>query len=307
MPPKKLPKEPRSPVQEGLEEFRTPELQSTPGSALNSPSTQRTRRARNRSRSKKKGRRSLSFNQEPAEPEALKNETSDEESQVNMSSNNPQEVDIVIDGVTIKASKVATTMQVSRTATYRKEDRAALSAEKKHDLFSKITKAKQQTEYQLLEPSIQDLDDLDKTHQLHMMLRQTQINFITYDLVDVFKIVFPIRDPVTKELTGGLTMFSKGTTLEAKCSDLFTEYNQLTLEQVADSSEWYQRFCRTSHTPWIAENFALLHINTKFLGKIDETLDAYKKSPGYGGPLIFSAMMHLLQQNTAPREGEAKV
>ena len=109
-----------------------------------------------------------------------------------MSSNNPQEVDIVIDGVTIKASKVATTTHVSRTATYRKEDRAALSAEKKHDLFSKITKAKQQTEYQLLEPSIQDLDDLDETYQLHMMLRQTQINFITYDLVDIFKIVFPI-------------------------------------------------------------------------------------------------------------------
>ncbi len=221
-----------------------------------------------------------------------------------MSSNNPQEVDIVIDGVTIKASKVASTAQVSRTATYRKEDRAALSAEKKHDLFSKITKAKQQTEYQLLEPSIQDLDDLDETYQLHMMLRQTQINFITYDLVDVFKIVYPIRDPVTKELTGGLTMVPKGSTVEAKCSDLFTEYNQLTLEQVADSSEWYQRFCRTSHTPWIAENFALSadylrnHIDTKFLGKIDETLDAYKNSPGYGGPLIFSAMMHLLQQNT---------
>ena len=85
-------------------------------------------------------------------------------------------------------------------------------------------------------------------------------------------------------------MIPKGATIEAKCSDLFADYNQLMLEQVANSSEWYQQFCRTSHTPWIAENFALSadylrnHIDTKFLGKNDETLDAYKNLLGYKTP-----------------------
>ena len=213
---------------------------------------------------------------------------------------------MVINGITMKVSTVASTTKVSRTATYKKEDRSKLSAEKKHDLFSKITAPKQHKEFQLLEPSIQDLDDLDETYQLHMMLRQLQVNFITYDLIDVFKIVFPIRDPVTQALTGGLQMLPSAgqALLEAKHKDLLTDYNQLTLEEVADSSEWYQQFCWTKHTPWIAENLALSadylrnHIEKKFLGKIDESLDPYKNSPGYGGPLLFIAMMQILQQNT---------
>jgi hypothetical protein len=113
--------------------------------------------------------------------------------------------------------------------TRKKIPRASLSAEKKHDLFSKITAAKQQPEYKLLEPTIQNLDDLDEAYQMHMMLKQTEIKFVTYDLTDVCKIVYPIQHQ-NGTMTGDLQMVcgsKRNSPLEAKFKDLLQDYGQL--------------------------------------------------------------------------------
>jgi hypothetical protein len=100
-----------------------------------------------------------------------------------------------------------------------------------------------------------------------------------YDLHDVFTIIYPgdgdERNKVEKTI------------------DLYTEYAQISIEDVARSNLWYRQWLVDE---WFQENLKLTcnffqkNVSDDLWNKVCETYDQYKPSE-QGGPLFFIIMM----------------
>ena len=75
--------------------------------------------------------------------------------------------------------------------TLKKTERANLSADKRQDLFTKLTAKRQQDLFHLMDQAISSVDDLQETYNLQLNLSTLESKFIKHDMSDVFTIVFP--------------------------------------------------------------------------------------------------------------------
>eukprot|EP00980_Cylindrotheca_fusiformis_P004420 scaffold945_cov82-Cylindrotheca_fusiformis.AAC.5 len=203
-----------------------------------------------------------------------------------------------IDGVEITTSSPVTDVSEA-LVTIKKELRASLDADKKQTLFELITK-KQHTLFEEMPQSIQSVKDLQQTYDLSLCLSTVETHLARYDVIGVFTIVFPVLDASGNQ-TGTLELDSNG---KVKTSNLFAQYNELTADQVAQSTIWYRRWPDRASFPWIVENLRLSydyfnnHMTPALWGKVLEDSQPYAKSQAMAGPLVFYYMMGRLQINS---------
>jgi hypothetical protein len=213
-----------------------------------------------------------------------------------VSSNDPPEPDapvtapvtmsIVLAGVTY--TKNATKKVVSETIVeqvlHKKQDREKLPAEDRTSLFEKAVKNGHK-KFDLLPLALNDEEKLDDTYSLEVLIRKMKRQHCTFDMQDVFTIIYP--DPVSEAIVA--------TTL-----DLYTEFAKISIEDVARSNLWYREWLSD---PWFEENLQLSYdyfqqnVSDDLWMKVCETYDQYKVSE-QGGPLFFILMMNHLLSDT---------
>jgi hypothetical protein len=213
-----------------------------------------------------------------------------------VSSNDPPEPDapvtapvtmsIVLAGVTY--TKNATKKVVSETIVeqvlHKKQDREKLPAEDRTSLFEKAVKNGHK-KFDLLPLALNDEEKLDDTYSLEVLIRKMKRQHCTFDMHDVFTIIYP--DPVSEAIVA--------TTL-----DLYTEFAKISIEDVARSNLWYREWLSD---PWFEENLQLSYdyfqqnVSDDLWMKVCETYDQYKVSE-QGGPLFFILMMNHLLSDT---------
>ncbi|MHA7927774.1 MAG: hypothetical protein ACX936_21460, partial [Marinobacter sp.] len=212
----------------------------------------------------------------------------------------PAQPSVSIGGVSIPTNATASLTNAGSLVTLKKQDRINLSADKRQELFSRITASSQQSKFELLPQTISSIEDLQGTYDLQLNLQTLETAFMRYDLIDVFTIVFPVKDPVTNALTATLQMEDGST----KTRNLFRDFNVLEPSQVAESSAWYTQWVDASTAPWFRENLSLsfdylqAHLETDLWGKVMEDLAPYYGTQAQGGPLVFIYMMKRLQVNS---------
>ena len=114
------------------------------------------------------------------------------------------------------------------------------------------------------------------------MIAKTKASHQQYDMCDVFTIVFPL---------------SEGSrTLEDKHLDLYTQYDEITEEEVAASCEWYNKWTAKEY---YRDNLTLTfkHLENNMTHKLfDKCFERYDTYPPIqqGGPLLFVIMMKTL-------------
>jgi hypothetical protein len=112
------------------------------------------------------------------------------------------------------------------TPLYKIDDRSKLTGEKLNNLFNKATKIKTRNFDGVL--PLSEEDKLDDLYSICIQVSQLQAHFIKFDMDDIFKIVDPYVDVSTGE-----------TKLRNRFDNLFSSYYQLTEEDIARSSKWY--------------------------------------------------------------------
>lgn len=98
---------------------------------------------------------------------------------------------ININGRTISIALVAQPAISRSMPLLKKENRAALSKDKRNDLFNKVTKA-QMTKFDLLTLTLSEEDKLDDTNNLGIQVAQLKHHFVKYDMDDVFAVAMPV-------------------------------------------------------------------------------------------------------------------
>ena len=212
---------------------------------------------------------------------------------------NTQANQVTIGGVTIATQATPATDVSGSLVAMKKENRSGLDADKKHAFFQLITKH-QHTSFDLQAQTMQSVQDLQENYDLGVGLANVQMHFKRYDVLDVFTIVFPVKD-ANGEQTCQLETDNNGVT---KTVFLFDRHAELTAEQVAESCKWYSRWPDASACPWFRENLSLSydyfcnHMTPQLWGKVLEDMLPYKDTQGMGGPLVFLLMMKRLQVNS---------
>ena len=290
---------------------------------LASPSKRKNprRRKKQKSQSKSKPRPALEETEEADEPEvqgrvlAFDEQEEEAKQSETLSVSEPEVEEIVnvpqveptlemanqvtIGGVAISTTSVPSTDAASSLVTMPKEARKNLDDDKKHALFQLITKH-QHTSFELQAQTIQSLSDLQDSYDLNVCLATLRMHFQRYDLLDVFQIVFPTVDANGNQ-DGGLQQDATG---QAKTVFLLDFYNELTIDQVAQSSIWYARWPDSTVAPWFRENLSLTHqylsnhMSASLWGKILEDSQPYVDTQAAGGPLVFALLMKRLQVNS---------
>lgn len=206
---------------------------------------------------------------------------------------------VTLGGVTLQIKATPATDQAGSLQTMKKETRKNLDDAKRHDLFEGITKH-QHTSFDLQAQTIASVKDLQENYDLGPCLSTLELHFKQYDVLDIFYIVFPKKD-INGAQTGELETTSTG---DGKRIHLLDRYNELTLDDVAESSKWYFRWPDETLAPWYRENLNLSyaylsnHMTPALWGKVLEDLLPYKHTQAIGGPLTFFAMMRRLQSNS---------
>lgn len=170
---------------------------------------------------------------------------------------------------------------------FRKEDRAPLSMEKRTELFDKITLKKLDTTFTEMSISLSDIEKLDDTYNVAMLVDRVRDHFIKYDLHGIFQIVDPV-DPATSSA------------VNAPLGNLFTSYSTISETAVARSNEWYRRWAvSTEYETNLQLSLDFLATNTSE-ALWEKTLEAHALYPveQQGGPLAFILMMKKIQYDT---------
>jgi hypothetical protein len=174
---------------------------------------------------------------------------------------------------------------VSETAEqvlYAKDDRKNLSTDEKTVLFKSAVQTAHK-KYDVLPLSLEDEDKLDDTYNLEVLVQKTKREHFKYDMHDVFTIVIPNDDETI-----------------ASTMDLYTEYSNITIEQVARSNLWYREWMVA---PYFEQNLQLTYdffqnnVSDDLSMKISETYETFKAGE-QGGPLFFILMMNHLLSDT---------
>ena len=133
-------------------------------------------------------------------------------------------VDIVCENKAVNTTNVAVT-------TYKKINRSTMSICNKNTLISLIL-SNQQVKFKNLAINTTELEKLDKTHSLNILISEWKTNFAWYNLLTAFTIITWIIF-----ITGEID--TDNSTCEAKGYDLFNDYRGLTPNDVALSNQWY--------------------------------------------------------------------
>ena len=166
---------------------------------------------------------------------------------------------------------------------YKKEARAALSDDKRNDLFDKATR-KAHTKYDVISLTLSDKDTLDDTYNLKILVGKTKAHFVTYNIAHIFTIVQVGQDGQT--VTGE--------------KNLLDNFTQVTPAEAAASNKWYNRW---ASQPYFRENLQLSlrffqnNVTEKLWEKCYETTKKYTEEE-QGGPLFFAVMIGHLLSNT---------
>jgi len=168
---------------------------------------------------------------------------------------------------------------------YPKEKREKLSEEKRMELFRYATQSCVSPKFELMNLSIQDTSSLDETCALNIQLIKLEAQLIKYDMTDVFTI---------------LTYDEADNMVVTKEQNLLKDYATITIDDVAKSNAWYQKW---PEADTFRENLQLSadllqnNMEDSLWEKCLETYNAYKPEE-QGGPLLFIIMMNHLQSNT---------
>jgi predicted RNA binding protein YcfA (HicA-like mRNA interferase family) len=113
---------------------------------------------------------------------------------------------------------------------YPKESRDRLTEEKRNDLFNNAIKSQHsQAKYDFTHVDISSEKRLDDIYNISIMISKTKAAHLQYDMDNVFSIVFPIN-PGNKKLSPRDPV------------NLYTNYDEVTEQEVAASCDWYNRF-----------------------------------------------------------------
>eukprot|EP00980_Cylindrotheca_fusiformis_P009478 scaffold2070_cov105-Cylindrotheca_fusiformis.AAC.9 len=205
---------------------------------------------------------------------------------------------VTIRGVSISTTSTPATDSAIDLIIVKKESRVNLGADKKHNLFQLITK-KQHSIFQEKPQSLQSVKDLlQQVYDLSLNVLTVKTHFTRYDVIGVFTIVFPVLDASGNQ-TGELETDSSG---NARTANLFTQYNELTDAEVAQSTIWYHRWPDRTASPWFAENLHLSfdyfnnHMTPALWGKVLEESREFAQTEAMAGPLVFYYMMRMNSQ-----------
>jgi hypothetical protein len=192
------------------------------------------------------------------------------------------------DGIMIDVASTPRAIQPSQGAImFKKEDRSSLSMEKRTELFEKITSKSLDTKFAEISVALTDVEKLDDTYNVAMLIDKMKDHCIKYDLHGVFNIVDP-KDPATDS------------SIHGSLGNLFKSYATITLDSVARSNEWYRRWA-------VSEEYETnLRLSLDFLQRNttdslwEKCLEKHNLYPPeqQGGPLIFLIMMKKIQSNT---------
>ena len=160
---------------------------------------------------------------------------------------------INIGGMSVAVKASASKSLQGSLVTMDKTKRKNLSDEKRLELFQNITKKGQQTNFPLLSLSLAKVEDLQETYDLQLNLSTLEINFRRYDILDVFEIVYPILDTngnTTKDLE---MVYHNDGNASAKTKSLFRDFNNITVQEVANSTMWYSMWPDEKQLLWLKE------------------------------------------------------
>lgn len=177
---------------------------------------------------------------------------------------------------------------------YTKASRDLMTPDKKNDLFKEAIKTSQ-ARYDFTSLNLTDEKRLDDIYNMSIMISKTRTTHIQYDMASVFTILVPT-------VPGGKTLQNTtiGDTRVPTTYDLYTQYDELTEEQVAHSCEWYNKWTAKQ---WYRDDLILTfkHLENNMTHKLfDKAFERYETYPKIqrGGPLLFIIMMKLLVSNT---------
>jgi hypothetical protein len=190
---------------------------------------------------------------------------------------------VEIDGVVYQ--KLETKKVISKTAErvlYKKDDRKTLSVNERTTLFkSAVSKAHKL--YDLMPLSLDDEDKLDDAYNLKVLVQKTKREHCKYDMHNIFSIIIPEEDGSIQEV-----------------KDLYSDYSNITINQVARSNLWYREWMVDSY---FEENLQLTYdflqnnVSNELSMKISETYETFSAGER-GGPLFFVLMMNHLLSDT---------
>ena len=169
---------------------------------------------------------------------------------------------------------------------YPQEKRSTMTQKEKNDLFNNAVKPIS-TKYDFMTVDLSDEKRLDDLCNLSTLVSKTKAAHVMYDMDDVFKIVFPVSEGSRK-------------LQKTKPVDLYTNYEQVTAEEVALSNEWYREWVDDDCQ---RENLLLTYkqlensMTPKLFDKFFEKYEAYPERQK-GGPLLFIIMMEELVTNS---------
>jgi hypothetical protein len=203
--------------------------------------------------------------------------------------------DISVNGYTLKVA-AKRTIPVVDICLYKKQDRQALDPEKKQALFDQLYK-KQCPKFKPMSMQLEhDKGILEGETSLANIVTAVREVHAQYDAGDVFTIVFP-TNPEDENHGSALLADASGRT---RSLDLYTQYAQVTADQVAISCFWYQTWVDHTDCPWVQENLELTYrhlVQHTIVELHNKVMETYKKydAPYHGGPLYFKILMdHLV-------------
>ena len=178
------------------------------------------------------------------------------------------------------------TLDIEATASeqgplYPKESRDKMTMDKCNDLFKEAVKLNQ-AHYDFTSMNRTDERRLDDLYNMSIMIAKTKASHQQYGMCEVFTAVFPL---------------SEGSrTLEDKHLDLYTQYDEITEEEVAASCEWYNKWTAKEY---YRDNLTLTfkHLENNMTHRLfDKCFERYDTYPPIqqGGPLLFVIMMKTL-------------
>jgi hypothetical protein len=212
---------------------------------------------------------------------------SEEDSNSSINSSIPRQPTVMltveIDGVTYeKLESKKSLSKTSETVLFKKEDRPNLSVDERTVLF-KSAVAKAHKLYDLMPLSLDDEDKLDDTYNLEVLVGKTKRAHFRYDMFNIFSIVIPNDDETIKEV-----------------KDLYSDYSNITIEQVARSNLWYREWMANVYFEQnldLTYDFFQNNVSDDLSMKISETYETFAVGE-QGGPLFFILMMNHLLSDT---------
>jgi hypothetical protein len=170
---------------------------------------------------------------------------------------------------------------------HKKQDRSSLTPDVLNKLFKDATSLKHK-KYDYVPMILNDEDGLDDTYNLDVLINKTYREHCAFDLHDVFTVIIPLHPDNEDNDEVACTM------------DLYTEYADISIEDVARSNAYYREWLVD---PWFEENLRLTYtffqnnVTDDLFLKVSETYDKYPRSER-GGPLFFILMLNQLLADT---------